>query len=258
MEYWLYLQARELSERDKGIMSRRGYAPEDEKQFTGRELKLLQKAADEVQFLLDRGYDVKPVTTFVGNHYMFSERQRLALARSVSAKEYIQKRMNKELLQMEGEYLPEMVHVDGFNTIITLEVALSGSLLLEGMDGTIRDLAGLRGSYRIVDKTVQAVELVLHGMEEQGVKSALFYLDQQVSNSGRLRGLILEKAADRGVQVQVELHPGVDSVLSRMENVVTADAIILDKCGSWYNLNRGLMEKAVPDAWIFRLDNFRA
>ncbi len=131
-------------------------------------------------------------------------------------------------------------------------------MLLEGMDGTIRDLAGLRGSYRIVDKTVQAVELVLHGMEEQGVKSALFYLDQQVSNSGRLRGLILEKAADRGVQVQVELHPGVDSVLSRMENVVTADAIILDKCGSWYNLNRGLMEKAVPDAWIFRLDNFRA
>ena len=55
----------------------------------------------------------------------------------------------------------------------------------------------------------------------------------------------------------MELHPGVDSVLSRMENVVTADAIILDKCGSWYNLNRGLMEKAVPDAWIFRLDNFR-
>ncbi len=153
---------------------------------------------------------------------------------------------------------PESLVLDGFNTIITLEVALSGSLLLEGMDGTIRDLAGLRGSYRIVDKTVQAVELVLHGMEEQGVKSALFYLDQQVSNSGRLRGLILEKAADRGVQVQVELHPGVDSVLSRMENVVTADAIILDKCGSWYNLNRGLMEKAVPDAWIFRLDNFRA
>lgn len=75
------MQARKSSERDKGIMSRRGHAPEDEKQFTGRQLELLQKAADEVQFLLDRGYDVKPVTTFVGNHYMFSERQRLALAR---------------------------------------------------------------------------------------------------------------------------------------------------------------------------------
>ena len=47
-----------------------------------------------------RGYDVKPITTFVGNHYLFSERQCLALARSVSAKEYIQKRVNKELLHI--------------------------------------------------------------------------------------------------------------------------------------------------------------
>ena len=51
----------------------------------------------------------------------------------------------------------------------------------------------------------------------------------------------------------MELHPSVDGVLSRMANVVTADAIILDKCGSWYNLNRGLIEEAVPEAWVFRL-----
>lgn len=38
------MQARKSSERDKGNMGRRGYAPEDEKQFTGRQLELLQKA----------------------------------------------------------------------------------------------------------------------------------------------------------------------------------------------------------------------
>ena len=53
-------------------MAKRGFVPEDGEQFTGKQLGLLQKAADEVQFLLDQGYDVKPVTTFVGNHYMFS------------------------------------------------------------------------------------------------------------------------------------------------------------------------------------------
>ena len=52
------------------------------------------------------------------------------------------------------------------------------------MDSTIRDLAGLRGSYRIVDKTVRAVELLLARLEALEVKEALFYLDQQVSNSG--------------------------------------------------------------------------
>ena len=100
---------------------------------------------------------------------------------------------------------------------------------------------------------MRAVELLLGRLETLGVEEALFYLDQQVSNSGRLRALLLDKAEGRSVRVQVELHPSVDGVLSRMENVVTTDAIILDKCGSWYNLNREIIEESVPEAWVLRL-----
>lgn len=74
-------------------------------------------------------------------------------------------------------------------------------------------MAGLRGTYRIVDKTVQAVEILLAHMVSLGIRRAHFYLDQQVSNSGRLRALILEKAEDTGIEVQVELHPTVDKQL---------------------------------------------
>ena len=211
---------------------KRGYEPKDAVEFGLKALEKLNAAAQELRFLLNRGYDVKSASTFIGNHYLLSERQRLALARIISTDVALAERRQKELAQA-----PEELTLDGFNTIITLEVALSGSLLLEGMDGTIRDLAGLRGSYRIVDKTVRAVELLLSRLEELGVKRALFYLDQQVSNSGRLRALRLEKAVGRAVEIQVELHPSVDGQLSRMERIVTADAIILDKCGSWYNLN---------------------
>ena len=227
----------------------RGYHGKDAVQFGPKWEAKLNAAIQELFFLLNRGYDVKSASTFIGNHYLLSERQRLALARITSPETALQSRRAKELLQP-----PESLALDGFNTIITLEVALSGSLLLEGMDGTIRDLAGLRGSYRIVDKTVRAVELLLVRLEALGVKEALFYLDQQVSNSGRLRALLLDKAAERSVQVRVELHPSVDGVLSRLENVVTTDAIILDKCGSWYNLNRGIIQEAVPKAWVLRLD----
>ncbi len=228
---------------------RRGYEPKDMVEFGSKAVEKMRAAAQEMVFLLDRGYDTKSAYTFVGDHHLLSWRQRMALARITSPQTALEGREGKRLLQA-----PESLVLDGFNTIITLEVALSGSLLLEGMDGTIRDLAGLRGSYRIVDKTVRAVELLLGRMEALGVKDALFYLDQQVSNSGRLRGLLLDKAADSGLQVAVELHSGVDGVLSRMTNVVTADAIILDKCGSWFNLNRGLIEKYILDAWIFRLE----
>lgn len=79
-------------------------------------------------------------------------------------------------LMERRRHTPEELVFDRFNTIITLEVALSRSLLLAEMDGIIRDLAGLRGTYRIVDKTVRAVELLFAHLDELGVKKALFYL----------------------------------------------------------------------------------
>ena len=227
---------------------KRGYVPKDTIEFGPKATDKLNSAAQELAFLLDRGYDTKSASTFVGNHHLLSERQRLALARIASPRAALDARERKRLREA-----PQALVLDGFNTIITLEVALSGSLLLEGMDSTIRDLAGLRGTYRIVDKTVRAVELLLGRLETLGVEEALFYLDQQVSNSGRLRALLLDKAEGRSVRVLVELHPSVDGVLSRMENVVTTDAIILDKCGSWYNLNREIIEESVPEAWVLRL-----
>ena len=42
--------------------------------------------------------------------------------------------------------------------------------------------ARLRGTYRVVDKTVRAVELLMAQMTSLGVRQAPFYLDQQVSN----------------------------------------------------------------------------
>jgi hypothetical protein len=53
--------------------------------------------SDEVLFLLNHGYPVKGATRFVGDHYMFSERQCLALARTVSPEEQIASRLSREV-----------------------------------------------------------------------------------------------------------------------------------------------------------------
>lgn len=232
---------------------RRGYVPEDEKQFTGAALALLKEASAEVQYLLDHSYPVKPTTTFVGNHYMFSERQRLSLARSVSPTEQIHLRRTKELLSTAGtDKLPDMVYIDGFNTIITLEVALSGSPVFLCMDGTIRDLAGLRGTYRIIDKTVQAVNLLLQKLDQLHVKSACMYLDAPVSNSGRLKSLILEESEKYEINVVVEVINDVDRVLEKCGGVISADAIILDHCESWLNLMPEIL-RDVSGVWMIEL-----
>ncbi|WP_285825571.1 DUF434 domain-containing protein [Schaedlerella arabinosiphila] len=239
-------------EREKKFIGRRGYVPEDEIQFSGRQLELLQKAADEVQFLLDQGYNIKPVTTFVGNHYMFSERQRLALARSVSAKEYVQTRISKELLQNGKGMIPKLVHIDGFNTIITLEVVLSGSPILYCRDGVIRDLAGLRGTYRIIDKSQEAVELLLGQLESLNISDAVFYLDAPVSNSGRLSELIRQCAKGYSISVQTQIIPDVDRVLEQMEGVISGDAIIINRCKSWLNVVSTIVEQ-IESVWKIQL-----
>ena len=38
-------------------------------------------------------------------------------------------------------------------------------------------------------------------------------------------------------EVEVELITNVDYVLKQLDNVITSDAIILDECTSWINLN---------------------
>lgn len=217
----------------------RGYSSDDEKEFGDQSVQKLYKAAEDLQYLLDRGYSIKGSSLFIGNHFLLSERQRLALVRAVSSRESIEKRMDKEVKDIPHG---STVNIDGFNTIITLEVALSGSLLLKCMDGTVRDLAALRGTYRLIDKTETAIMLIGKMLENDGISKAVFYLDAPVSNSGRLKQHILELLNKFNFEVQVEVIHNVDSVLETLDNVITSDAIILDKCGSWINLNKKIIE----------------
>lgn len=229
----------------------RGYMPKDQIEFGDVWKCKLNHAGEELFYLLNRGYKVKSSSVFIGNHYGLSERQRLALARMISPKTYLEMRRNKELSKLN---IPSSVYIDGFNTIITLEVALSRSLLIRGMDGTIRDLAGLRGTYRLIDKTEQAVQLILQTLDELCILNAIIYLDRPVSNSGRLKQLICEASKYYKVSVTVEIIYNVDNTLEKSEAVISTDAIILDKCKNWFNLNKVIIEQSINNPWIFKLN----
>jgi len=220
----------------------RGYAPEDKTEFGAAAVPRLHRAAQDLYYLLNQGYPIKGASVFVGNHYLLSERQRMALVRAVSSRESILNRKSKELIA-----LPQggVAHIDGFNTIITLEVALSGSLLLKCMDGTVRDLAALRGTYRLIDKTPQAILMIGRMLEKSGIGKAVFYLDSPVSNSGRLKEEIGTLLGDFPFALQLEVIHNVDVTLETQENVITGDAIILDKCKSWFNLNGRIIAEEI-------------
>lgn len=181
-------------------ITRRGYVPTDQKEFRNENLNKLYEAAEDLLYLLNRGYKIKGTSTFIGNHYLLSERQRLALVRGISRYDDVIKRKSKEITNLSNI---EEVNIDGFNTIITLEVALSNSLIIKSMDETIRDLAGLRGTYSVIDKTEVAIKLIGEFLLEHKIKKATFYLDKPVSNSGRLKMKILEIL--EGLEFQIEV-----------------------------------------------------
>ena len=223
---------------------KRGHFPSDEKEFTGKHVDKLYKAGQDLYYLLNQGYNIKGASVFVGNHYLLSERQRLALSRAISSEKNIKIRKEKEV---KDNLENSIVNIDGFNTIITLEVALSNSLLIKCMDGTIRDLAGLRGTYRIIDKTELSIMKIGETLEKHKIKKANFYLDAPVSNSGNLKKKIEELLKNFDFEVVVMNINNVDSTLETLDNVISSDAIILDKCKSWININREILDKKIEN-----------
>lgn len=231
----------------------RGFDPKDKRFFSKESIIKLGIAQEEVQWLLDRNYKSDTIINFIGNHYLLSSRQRLALRRSTAMSTQYEKRKSTLLPPEDAKY--GCIFIDGFNLIITLEVALSGSILILGKDGVLRDLAGLRGTYRIIDKTQTALNLIGKVLNEFKVPKVKFFLDKPVSNSGRLRNEILNYSKIWNIPTEVELVQNPDSILSDMERIVTGDSVILDSCKSWFNLSGKIVEDYVKDAWIVRFDD---
>lgn len=234
-------------------ITKRGFHPNDHKWFSAKALEQLRLAQQEIQWLLDRHYGPESVIRLVCDHHMLSSRQRVALQRATSSNlQYKKRRLSMLSLEAAKD---GCLYVDGFNLIITLEVALSGSLLVLGNDGVIRDLAGLRGTYRIIAQTELALVYLGKYLSKLSAPKVHFYLDAPVSNSRNLRNRILKASEKWGMPVEVELTPNADSILATRERIVTGDSVLLDTCKSWFNLSRGIIENYIPDAWIVSFNN---
>lgn len=233
-------------------VSKRGFDESDKRWFSSNELIRLTKAKEEIEWLINRDYKIDPVVTFVGDRYQFSIRQRDALKRAVCTEE---KNIIRQSKKLSLDKIKEgLINIDGFNLIIAIEVALSGGTLVIGSDGNMRDLAGLRGTYKIIDKTEEALKLIGEFFNKYNAQKIRFYLDSPVSNSGNLKYKILEYAKIWGIETEVELVKSADVVLEKLDRVVSSDAVIVDKCISYFNVTRGIIEEYIKDCNIVNLN----
>lgn len=208
---------------------------------------LLRTAVEDLSWLLSRGYSALAALKLVGDRHGLDQRQRKAVSScSCTDEELVGRRERQQSIRSLRD---RSVAIDGFNTLITIETALEGNLVLVGRDGCCRDLAGVHGAYRSRGAmTREAVRMIDGLLDEHGAGPVTWYLDRPVSNSGQLKTLLLEEA-----DWSVELHADPDRHLAATEQlVVTSDRWILDRCARWFDLV-GELIRGRSSVWLLDL-----
>lgn len=213
---------------------------------------MLRRAVAELSWLLSRGYGETAALKLVGDRHGLRVRQRRAILGAACGDAQLERRLQHRMCasELDGRALA----LDGFNVLIVAESALSGGLVLRGRDGCHRDLASVHGSYRSVQETELAVDLLGQVLAQLRVASVTWYLDRPVSNSGRLKQRLLDVAQRRGWPWAVELDHNPDRELAETEAVVaSSDGWVLDRCARWTDLVGAVIGSRVPEAWVLDL-----
>lgn len=230
----------------------RGAHPEDGRLFAPAAWPRLRAAVTDLSYLLGREYNDRSALKIVGDRYALTERQRAGVMRCACSDSSLRRRRERQAAP--ADLRGRTVLLDGFNVLLTVEVALSGGVVLCARDGCYRDLASVHGSYRKVEETLPALRVLGAVLADLGAGRCRVYLDSPVGNSGRLRALIETTAAAAGWPWTVELVPSPDSVLVEAADIVaTADSVILDRCARWVALAREAVARCVPAAYVVDL-----
>jgi hypothetical protein len=236
------------------VTRHRGAHPQDADCFGPEHWQALCTAVADLGWLLGRGYAVRSALKLVGDRHRLRARQRLAVLRSSCSPQIAVSRHQSHcaLAAVRGQ----AVAVDGFNCLITVEAALAGGVLLQGVDGAVRDLASVHGNYRRVAETDRAIALLGQALATAEPAAVSWFLDRPVSNSGQLRARLLQIAARQGWPWQVELVSNADqAVIASGAIAASSDGPVLDRCRHWIDLPQAVVAAQGLEAGVL---DFRA
>jgi hypothetical protein len=231
----------------------RGAHPQDSGLFCRENIPALRQAVADYSLLLTKGYPQNAALKLVGDKFELTERQRLAVMRSSCSDAKLAGRLIRQI--QPAELAGRDILIDGYNVLITIEAAISAGFLFIGRDGCLRDLAGMHGTYRKVNETIPAIELINDALAELNVKNACWLLDKPVSNSGRLKGIIESARTKTPTHpTQVKLLNNPDTALIQADEIAaTSDSDVLDKAKRWVNLAEFVIGNYVKNACIIDL-----
>jgi len=232
----------------------RGHHPVDKKLFSRENIPTLKSAVQDYSLLLTKGYPEKGSLKLVGDKFSLTKRQRIAVMRCACSDSQLNSRKQRQssFEQITGK----AVIIDGYNTLITIESALAGAVIFKSRDETYKDMASIHGTYRKIEETIPAAELIGNFLSEKGIRQITWLLDKPVSNSGRLKKILQELAERKGWDWKLQLEYNPDEILKEGTlPVISSDSAVLDKCKTWINLAEELIKTRIPETWLIDLSD---
>jgi hypothetical protein len=201
----------------------------------------LKEAALEYFWMLSRGYPQKASLKLVGDKFNLNGEFRQVLYRGVAADKPAQSRRSKIGTVSPGD----LVLIDTYNVLFTVNNYLLGKHLFMSNDGLIRDAGEMRG--RIVNKPqfVRSVSLMLEVLQQWPGVSCIHYLDEPVSYSGELSRELSQEMTKMGIKGECHLHKNPDRMLILQDSdaICSSDSAIIDQYqGKVIDLPRALLE----------------
>ena len=202
----------------------------------------LFKASKEYLWMLSSGYPQKASLKLVGDKFMLTRDMRQVLYRGISAKNRAAAR-NKLIGSVRHG---DVVLIDAYNVLFTINNYLLGKPLFISNDGILRDAGEMRG--RILNKTVfnTAIGLMLDVLKEWDEATYLLYLDEPVSFSGRLSIELSKDMVQMEIDGEALTVKSPDHMLKHESSdaICTSDTVIIDHYhGRVVDLPRYLLEK---------------
>jgi hypothetical protein len=205
--------------------------------------KNFEAACTTYRLLRDLGYPEKATLKLVADRHRLSKVQRNCLYRGVVSSAHAAARKAKivDAALVEGELLG----VDWYNVLITVESYLKGQVVFLCDDGILRDSSGVHGSYRPTELTQRARDQILsciHGMNPRHVD---VYLDSPLAFSGVMATEIRDLLQGAVFPSNVLLAHSADYPLKSHTGIVaSSDSIVIDAASRIIDLARCVLERA--------------
>jgi hypothetical protein len=186
-------------------------------------------AIEDFRYLKNRNYPDKAALKLVSDHHRLNAIQRNCLFRGVfSASD---SRQRKAKLAEAEDVEAQLLGVDWYNVLITVESYLKGYPVFISDDGLVRDSSGVHGSYKagkITERGITEILSVIAALKPQRVE---VFLDSPISHSGDLAEQLRTRLS-RTVSMphRVSLFPSADYPLKSFSGIVaTSDSSIIDR-----------------------------